>query len=438
MVDADGTNGAYCQASQTKYNLHYHARIDSGSLERVKMENIAENSTEHNRESEHPMDFLLNGDLELDLPKAGDIRQGEVIEHLKNAILVDIGAKSEGIISGSELDALDEDAREQLAVGNAVNVYVVDPEDDEGNIILSYAKAAEEEDWKLVDELSRSGETYQGKVVGHNKGGLLVQVGQLRGFMPISQLANNRNFDRERSTPDQLRVIVGKPITAKVIEVDRSRNRLILSERAAMKERRAEQRERLLSELQQGDVRAGRVVNLTDFGAFVDIGGLEGLVHISELSWKRINDPRDVLQLGKEVEVYVLDVDQERQRVALSLKRLETDPWTIVDQLYDEGQLVEATVTKLAQFGAFARIGDDYELEGLIHISELSEDRVNHPREVVHPGQTVTLRVIRIDPEQRQIGLSLKQVSSAEYMDADLAMALDDYDEVDSEFEEEE
>jgi small subunit ribosomal protein S1 len=402
------------------------------------MENIAENSTEHNRESEHPMDFLLSGDLELDLPKAGDIRQGEVIEHLKNAILVDIGAKSEGIISGSELDALDEDALEQLAVGKAVNVYVVDPEDDEGNIILSYAKAAEEEDWQLVDELARGGETYQGKVVGHNKGGLLVQVGQLRGFMPISQLANNRNFDRERSTPEQLRVIVGKPITAKVIEVDRSRNRLILSERAAMKERRAEQRERLLSELQKGDVRAGRVVNLTDFGAFVDIGGLEGLVHISELSWKRVNDPRDVLQLGQEVEVYVLDVDQERQRVALSLKRLETDPWTIVDQLYDEGQLVEATVTKLAQFGAFARIGDDYELEGLIHISELSEDRVNHPREVVHPGQTVTLRIIRIDPEQRQVGLSLKQVSSAEYMDADLAMALDDYDEVDSEFEEEE
>lgn len=402
------------------------------------MGNIAENSPDQNRESDHPMNFLLNGDLELDLPKAGDIRQGEVIEHLKNAILVDIGAKSEGIIAGSELDALDEDAREQLAVGNEVNVYVVDPEDDEGNIILSYAKAAEEEDWKMVDELAHSGETYQGKVVGHNKGGLLIQVGQLRGFMPISQLANSRGFDRDRSTSDQLRVIVGKPITAKVIEVDRSRNRLILSERAAMKERRAEQRERLLAELQQGDVREGRVVNLTDFGAFVDIGGLEGLVHISELSWKRVNDPRDVLQLGQEVEVYVLDVDQDRQRVALSLKRLETDPWTIVDQLYEEGQLVEATITKLAQFGAFARIADDYELEGLIHISELAEDRINHPREVVHPGQTVTLRIIRVDPDQRQIGLSLKQVSSAEFMDADLAMALDDYDEVEADFEEEE
>ena len=393
------------------------------------MEKISQNSTEENRESEHPMDFLLNGDLELDLPKAGDIRKGEVIEHLKNAILIDIGAKSEGIIGSSELDSLDEEALEQLAVGNEVNVYVVDPEDDEGNIILSYTRAAEEKDWQTVDELARSGDTYQGKVVGHNKGGLLVQVGQLRGFMPISQLANNRNFNRDRSTTDQLRVIVGKLITAKVIEVDRSRNRLILSERAAMKERRAEQRERLLNELQVGDIRQGRVVNLTDFGAFVDIGGIEGLVHISELSWKRVNDPRDVLQLGQEVEVYVLDVDQDRQRVALSLKRLETDPWTIVDQLYEEGQLVEATVTKLAQFGAFARILDDYELEGLIHISELSDDRVTHPREVVRPGQTVALRIIRVDPEQRQIGLSLKQVASERYLDADLAAAMDSYDE---------
>lgn len=402
------------------------------------MEKFAKEPTEQNRESAHPMDFLLNGDLELDLPKAGDIRQGEVVEHLKNAILIDIGAKSEGIISGHELDALDEDARDQLAVGNEVNVYVVDPEDEEGNIILSYAKAAEEEDWKMVDELSRSGETYQGKVIGHNKGGLLVQVGQLRGFMPISQLANSRSFNRDRSTPEQLRVIVGQPITAKVIEVDRSRNRLILSERAAVKEQRAEQRERLLTELERGDVRNGRVVNITDFGAFVDIGGIEGLVHISELSWKRVNDPGDVIRLGQEVEVYVLDVDQERQRVALSLKRLETDPWTIVDQLYDVGQLVEASVTKLAQFGAFARILDDYELEGLIHISELSEDRVNHPKEVVRSGQTVTLRIIRVDPEQRQIGLSLKQVSSDEYMDADLAMALDSQSDFGAVSEEEE
>ena len=375
------------------------------------------------------MEFLLDEDLGLEVPTVGEIRKGEVIEHHKNAILVDIGAKSEGIIAGSELDDIRDHERDDLAVGNEVLVYVVDPEDEEGNVILSYSKAVEERDWQKVQELADDGETYQGKVVGHNKGGLLVQVGRLRGFMPISQLSVDRNFDRNRSTAAQLQTIVGEKIVAKVLEVDRSRNRLILSERAATREKRAAQREALLQELEPGEVRDGRVVNLTDFGAFVDLGGLEGLVHISELSWKRVGKPGDVVQIGDEVQVYVLDVDEERQRVALSLKRLQTDPWTIVDELYQEGQLVEATVTKLAQFGAFARIMDDYELEGLIHVSELAEGRVGHPKEVVRPGDVVTLRIIRVDPEQRQIGLSLKQVASAEYMEADMQMAMADAEE---------
>lgn len=376
------------------------------------------------------MDFLLDEELALDLPSAGDIRQGEVVEHLKNAILVDIGAKSEGIISGSELDTLSDDELEELAVGNEVAVFIVNPEDEEGNVILSYAKAAEEQDWQLVQDLTESGDTYEAQVIGHNKGGLLLDVGRLRGFMPISQLGPSRTFNRDRSTATQLQKLVGQKMLAKVIEVDRSRNRLILSERAATREKRAAQREQLLTELEQGEVRSGRVVNLTDFGAFVDIGGLEGLVHISELSWKRISNPGDVLQIGDQIDVYVLDVDHERERVALSLKRLLTDPWTIVDEIYEEGQLVEATITKLAQFGAFARIEDDYELEGLVHISELAEEHVTHPREVVHAGQEVTLRIIRVDPEQRQIGLSLKQVSSTRYMETDLAMALEDADDV--------
>jgi small subunit ribosomal protein S1 len=387
------------------------------------MEDFTNGSTEAAGDDSHPMEFLLSEALSLDLPRAGDIRRGEVIEHLRNAILVDIGAKSEGIISGSELDTLSPDERDELAVGREVAVYVVDPEDDEGNIVLSYARAAEEEDWRRAQELADSADVYQGKVVGYNKGGLLVAVGRLRGFMPISQLGPSRNFSREKSPAGQLQRIVGDTISAKVMEVDRSRNRLILSERAATREKRAAQREKLFEELEAGVTQSGRVVNLTDFGAFVDIGGLEGLVHISEISWKRVNDPRSVLEIGDEVDVYVLDVDRDRQRVALSLKRLQTDPWTIVDELYSEGQLVEASVTKLAQFGAFARIQDDYELEGLIHISELSEEHVSHPREVVRPGETLTLRVIRVDPEQRQIGLSLKQVASSRYMEMDLAQA---------------
>lgn len=387
------------------------------------MEDIAHGSADKAGDESQSMEFLLSDELSLDLPRAGDIRRGEVIEHLRNAILVDIGAKSEGIIAGSELDALSPEERDELAVGNEVAVYVVDPEDEDGNIVLSYTRAAEEEDWRLAQELADTSDVYQGKVVGYNKGGLLVAVGRLRGFMPISQLGPSRNFSREKAPAMQLQRIVGETISAKVMEVDRSRNRLILSERAATREKRAAQRERLFDELETGEVRSGRVVNLTDFGAFVDIGGIEGLVHISEISWKRVNDPRTVLAIGDEVDVYVLDVDRDRQRVALSLKRLQTDPWTIVDELYSEGQLLEATVTKLAQFGAFARIQDDYELEGLIHISELSDDHVTHPREVVRPGQPLTLRVIRVDPEQRQIGLSLKQVASSRYMEQDLAQA---------------
>ncbi|MDX1665293.1 MAG: S1 RNA-binding domain-containing protein [Candidatus Promineifilaceae bacterium] len=375
-------------------------------------------------EDSNSMAFYLDQDLGLDLPQAGDFRYGEVVEHLKNAILVDIGAKSEGVIAGSELDTLSAEEREELAVGNEVYVYVVNPEDEAGNVVLSYARAAEEKDWQTVQRLLESGETYEGEAVGYNKGGLLVEVGRLRGFMPISQLSPGRNMTRSRPASEQLQEIVGETVVSKVIEVDRERNRLILSERAATREQRAAQRERLMEELEEGQTREGRVVNLTDFGAFVDIGGVEGLVHISEISWKRVGHPRDVLEVGDRVRVAVLDVDHERQRIALSLKRLETDPWTIVDEIYEEGQLVEATVTKLTQFGAFARIEDEYGLEGLIHISEMSEGHVNHPRDIVQSGDVVTVRIIRVDPEQRQIGLSLKEVSSPRYMETDLALAV--------------
>lgn len=370
-------------------------------------------------ENSHPMDFLLNE--EINLPTAGEIRQGWIVQHRDNAILVDIGAKSEGIISSRELEKLDDESLEELAEGNEISVYVVDPEDKNGDLILSYTKAAEEKDWQKAEKLLESQEVYQSKVVGYNRGGALVKVGQVRGFVPNSQLRRDRRLSGD-NRQDHLEQLTGEEISTKVIEVDRQRNRLILSERAAYKEIREAKRADLLATLQKGDVCDGRVVNLADFGAFVDIGGMEGLVHLSELSWKRINDPAEVLQVGDRVKVYVLNVDEERQRLALSLKRLEPDPWTMIDENYRVGQLVEATITKLAKFGAFARLNDEYELEGLIHISELSEDHVNHPREVVAPSQEVTIRIIRIDPEQRQLGLSLKQVTSEEFLQEDLEM----------------
>lgn len=373
--------------------------------------------------SGHPMDFLLTEDLSVGIPQVGEIRSGEVVAQRNNEILVDIGAKSEGVIPSREYESLDTEARQELSVGNQILVCIVDPEDKNGDIILSYAKAIEEQDWLMAQELQESQEVYQGEVIGFNRGGLLVRVGQVRGFVPASQLNPARHVGGSESNEEQLRRIVGETMYAKVIEVDRSRNRLILSERAAAREIREAQRRDLLETLEEGQVRNGRVVNMADFGAFVDIGGIEGLVHLSELSWKRVNHPSDTLELGQEVEVYILNVDQERNRIALSLKRLEPDPWTIIDEAYTEGQLVEATVTKLTKYGAFARLNDEYELEGLIHISELSEDHVKHPREIVQKGQAVAARIIRIDPEQRQLGLSIKQVTSDRFMEADLAMA---------------
>lgn len=365
------------------------------------------------------MDFLL--EEEFNLPKAGEIRQGWIVEKRPHELLVDIGAKSEGIIPNQEYDKLDQLTRDSFSVGDEILVYVVNPEDANGNVILSYSKAAEEEDWKLaLDHLNKK-TAFTGQIVGINRGGVIVRLGQLRGFVPNSQLDISRFPDRNIS-PEKLQKLVGKKLTAKVLEVDRERGRLIMSERASLKERRESQRQELLDNIKPGDVFTGKVINLTNYGAFVDIGGIEGLVHLSELSWKRVKAPADVLQVGQEIQVTVLSIDNDQQRIALSMKQMETDPWTIIHELYSEGQLVEATITKLTKFGAFARLNDDYELEGLIHISELSQDHINHPKEVVKNEEAVTVRIIRIAPDQRQLGLSLKQVDSADYLEADMAL----------------
>jgi small subunit ribosomal protein S1 len=230
--------------------------------------------------------------------------------------------------------------------------------------------------------------------------------------------------------------MVGEPMQVKVIEVDRGRNRLILSERAAAKESREAQKDRLLAEIKPGDVRRGHVISLAEFGAFVDIGGADGLVHLSELSWKHVTHPNEVLRVGQEVEVVVLNVEHERKRIGLSLKRREDDPWTAIQKKYQIGQLIKGTITKLAKFGAFARIEGEDEIEGLIHVSELADGHIEHPRSVVSEGQSLTLRVLKIDAEKRRMGLSLKRVSSADYEDIDwetVAAGAPDLDEVERE-----
>jgi small subunit ribosomal protein S1 len=248
-----------------------------------------------------------------------------------------------------------------------------------------------------------------------------VRFGRLRGFVPQSQIGDDRRRQMEGETPEErYGKMVNNIIIVKVMEVDRSRNRLILSERAASREQREKRKASLIDDLMVGQVLEGRVVSLEDFGAFVDIGGAEGLVHLTEISWKHVNHPREALTIGQPVRVEVISVDRERKRIGLSIKRQAADPWDEVATTYGTGQLVQATVTKLTKFGAFARLVDAPDIEGLIHISELSDQRVNHPREVVNEGEKLTLRVVKIDVKNRRLGLSLKKVNSAEYLDMDL------------------
>ncbi len=371
----------------------------------------------------HPMDAMLEGEsYELDMPKRGEVREGTIARIADNDILVDIGAKSEGLIPAREVEQIPAEEREHLAVGQKILVYVVQSGERDGGILLSLARAEEEKDWLDAENLRQSQELFEGSVAGYNKGGLIVKLGRLRGFIPASQVSLSRRRRAEGETPDKRWAkMVGEPIVARVVEVDRRRNRLILSERAAAREAREALKERLIAELRTGEVRAGHVISLADFGAFVDIGGADGLVHLSEISWRRIAHPSELLKVGQKVQVKVLGVDPARKRISLSMRELEADPWTGIAERFAEGQLVEGTITKLIKFGAFASLKDPegYEFEGLIHISELSDRRIEHPREVVKEGDTLRLRIIKLEPEKRRIGLSLKRVDSSEYADLD-------------------
>ncbi len=379
----------------------------------------------HANDKGSDMESLLQEEgVSLDFfPKEGEIRQGVVAGISPNEILVSIGTKSEGIISGREKELIPPDELKQLHVGMEIPVYVVEPEDQNGNVVLSYVRAREERDWQQVEALLESGEPFDGKIIGYNKGGLIVPIGSLRGFVPASQVSVLRRVDSSAETPEQRwGKMVNDPIRVRVIEVDRERRRLILSERLALQETRETLKDRLLEELHEGAVRTGRVTSLADFGAFVNIDGADGLVHLSEITWDRIQHPNEVLKVGQEVQVKVISMDRERKRIGLSIRQLQSDPWTRKVEGLKEGQLVEGTITHLTKFGAFARIGED--LEGLIHVSELSEQRVNHPKEVIKEGDVVTLRIIKIDPERRRIGLSLRKVDSPAYSDLDWKMAL--------------
>ena len=352
--------------------------------------------------------------------KKNDIVTGTVLETAPTEVLVDLGDGVVGVIASRELERMDRDALEALQVGGEVTAFVLKARGASGQPVLSLARAEEESNWRLAKEHYDSKQVYFSKVAGYNKGGLIVRFGKVRGFVPASQISRERQQRAAGESPEERwGSMVGEDVAVKVVEIDRGRNRLILSERAAAREWRERQKSRLLQELAVGEVRKGRVISLADFGAFVDLGGADGLVHLTELSWQHVTHPREVVQVNQEVEVEVISIDPDRKRIGLSMKRLENDPWMEVVKHYDVGQLVQASVTKLTKFGAFARLVDAPEIEGLIHISELADYRVSHPREVVLVGDVLTLRIVKIDVDRRRLGLSLRQVDSAKFMDQD-------------------
>jgi len=327
-------------------------------------------------------------------------------------LLVDVGSKYEGVVKSKDLERVDPAVVKELKVGDEIRVYVVHLADEEGYVNLSLNKALVEKDWEKAQELFGSQDILERRVISTNKGGLIVQFGSVRGFVPGSQLDTAQPGRQDKA--NQWASLVGQDLSLKIIEVDRRRNRLILSERAAVTELRQQQKIDMLEELSEGQVLENvRVSSLADFGAFVDLGnGAEGLIHLSELSWSQIAHPRDVLKVGETINVSVINIDRARQRIGLSLKRLQPEPWSLVLDMYQPGQIVSAVITKLTSFGAFARI--DQLIEGLIHISELSDRQIAHPHEVVQEGQTVDVRIISIEPNRKRMGLSLKQVEAGD------------------------
>lgn len=375
----------------------------------------------NNKEITNMASLLEREGLGLELPQAGEIKTGTIASITPGQIMVSVGAKSEGIINGQEFELIPPDVFASMEVGQQIPVYVITPEDHNGNLILSYIRALEAESWEKASVIMKEKETFTGKVIGFNRGGLLVSFEKLTGFVPTSQLSYSRRMELSSESAEKgLGEMIGQEIPLQIIEVDQERRRLIFSERAASHETRDSIRDKVIEKLEIGDVRTGRVTSLADFGAFVNINGADGLVHLSEISWERVRHPGDELKVGQEVQVQVISIDEDKRHIGLSIRRLKDDPWQAQIDNLKVGQLVEAKITRLTKFGAFAMM--DSGIEGLIHISELSEEHIGHPKEILHEGDKVTLRIIKIEPESHRVGLSLRRVESLAFADMDMKM----------------
>ena len=388
-------------------------------------------TTEQQREqvpAEEDMGQLLDEMMgEIKNVRRGDVVEGVVMRaDATDGLFVNIGQKSEAHVPANEMRTVEVDDLDTL-VGGSIIAMVVRPETGDNPAVLSVDRAIGEQGWRYLEKAMEAGEVIEGKIAGFNRGGSIVEVEGVQGFVPMSQLVSvprerfrlyqeegaSLSQEEQDSIENAQNDELGRDIKMKVLEVNRSRNRAIFSERQAVQESRDAQKAKLIQELEEGEVRSGVVTGISSFGAFVDLGGADGLIHISELSWSMVNTPEEVVRVGQKVDVFVLRVDAENKKIALSLRRLQPEPWETINERHNTGDIVNATVTKLTNFGAFARVEDS--IEGLIHISELSSRMINHPREVVREGDQVEVKILRIEPERRRLGLSLKQAGEERY-----------------------
>jgi len=332
--------------------------------------------------------------------KEGDVVNGKVVRIDKDEVLVDIGYKSEGVIPSNELSIRKSvDPGDEVSLGEEVDALVLTKEDQEGRLILSKKRARFEKAWRRIEAAAESGEPVEGTVIEVVKGGLILDLG-VRGFLPASLVDIRRVHNLDE--------FMGQKLECKVIELNRSRNNVVLSRRAVLEEERKEVREQILGRLQSGQIVDGKISNIVDFGAFVDLDGIDGLIHISELSWSHVNHPSEVVGIGDTVRVKVLDIDRDRQRISLGLKQTQEDPWQRVVDSHQPGDVLEGKVTKVVAFGAFVEILPG--VEGLVHISELADHHVENPSEVVEPGTELKVKILEVDEERRRLSLSIKRV----------------------------
>jgi len=359
------------------------------------------------------MDFaaMLEESLAESYIERGDIISGTILAVDQHGLIVDVSWKHDGIVTRNDIERMGMEISD-FEVGSEIDVAVVRLMDGDGNLVLSASQAKQNEDWQKAEVLKDEDETFTGEISAANKGGLIMPFGNLRGFIPASHVVDMPRGMNDDDRVKYLMDMVGTEITVKVIEVNRKRRRLVFSQRLAERENRQARKEELLEKLEEGNIRKGVVSGLCDFGAFVDLGGADGLVHISELAWHRVSHPEEVVAVGQKVEVYILHLDESGKRIGLSLKRLQKNPWEQVEETYHIGQLVEGTVSRIEPFGAF--ISMDPGIEALLHVSQMSNEENVDPRQVCYEGERILTRIISIEANKQRLGLSLKEVTPGE------------------------